>query len=322
MSAALFGSKNVSRMGSSENYPLSPSAAGIAYICAGAFCLAINDALAKYLAAFYPVVEIVFFRMLFALPLIVSVGLIAGGRRALITRAPWWQIGRGLAAAVAPLAYVSGLAILPLAVNAGISFAAPLFITLLALPVLGERPGWRQWVATLAGFGGVLLIIQPGTAVFSWAALLPLAAALAYALLMLSARTLADRGETIWATMLYATGVPLVASAALLPWYWVPPAPIHWPALVGIGVAGGAAITLITQAFRVAGASIVAPFDYTGLLWAALLGWLFWNEIPTVMAFIGMGIIIVSGIYLAYRQGASSRRRAGVLSHLRLRRKC
>lgn len=288
----------------SRKHSISPSTAGIAYICAGAFCLAVNDALAKYLDDFYPVVEIVFFRMLFALPLVVCTGWIVGGRRALVTYAPWLQIGRGITAVMAPLAYISGLAILPLAANAAISFASPLFITLLAVPLLGERPGWRQWAATLVGFAGVVCIIQPGAAVFSWGALLPLAAALAYALLMLSARTLADRGDTIWVTMLYATGVPLIISGVLLPWVWHTPTLAQWPALVGLGVFGGGAITLITQAFRVGGASVVAPFDYTGLLWAALLGWLFWSEIPTLPAFAGMAIIIVSGIYLAWRQGA------------------
>lgn len=293
-------------MVSPANQTLSSSSAGIAYICAGAFCLTVNDALAKYLDDFYPVVEIIFFRMLFALPLIVGAGLMAGGRRALVTRAPWLQIGRGLAAIAAPLAYINGLAVLPLAANAAISFASPLFITLLAAPLLGERPGWRQWAATLAGFSGVLCIIQPGTDVFSWGAFLPLAAALAYAALMLSARTLANRGDTIWVTMLFATGVPLAISGLFLPRAWQTPALTHLPALVGLGVFGGGAITLITQAFRVGGASVVAPFDYTGLLWAALLGWVFWDEIPTLAAFAGMAIIVITGIYLAWRQGAPS----------------
>lgn len=290
---------------------LSPSIAGIAYICAGAFCLTVNDALAKYLSAFLPVMEIIFFRMLFVLPLVVCTGVLVGGRRSLVTRAPWLQIGRGLAAIAAPIAFINGLAIMPLAANTAISFASPLFITLLAVGLLGERPGWRRWAATLTGFGGVLCVIQPGTAVFSWGALLPLGAAFAYALLMLSARTLADRGDTIWVTMLYATGVPLILSGALMPWLWQTPAPEHWPALIAVGVFGGGAITLITQAFRVASASIVAPFDYSGLLWAALLGWLFWHEIPTPVAFVGMAIIVVSGIYLASRQGGPHARRAG-----------
>lgn len=289
--------------------PLSPTAAGIAYICAGSFCLAVNDALAKYLDDFLPVMEIIFFRMLFALPLIIASGLAMGGRQALVTRAPWLQIGRGFVAIAAPLAYITGLAVLPLAANAAISFASPLFITLLAVLVLGERPGWRQWMATWVGFAGVLSVIQPGTDIFTWGAFLPLIAALAYALIMLSARTLANKGDSIWVTMLYATAVPLVISAVLLPWVWVTPALKLWPALIGVGLVGGGAITLITQAFRVGSASVVAPFDYSGLLWAALIGWLFWDEIPTIAAFIGMLVIILSGVYLALRQGAPRKRR-------------
>ncbi|HLQ85024.1 MAG TPA: DMT family transporter [Salinisphaeraceae bacterium] len=288
---------------------LSPSSAGILYICAGAFCLTVNDALAKYLDDYLPVMEIIFFRMLFSLPLIIVFGLLAGGRQALVSHAPWLQAIRGVIAIMAPITYITGLAILPLAANAGISFASPLFITFFAVVLFGERPGWRQWAATGVGFAGVLCVIQPGTAVFSWGAFLPLGAALAYAILMLSARTLAERGDSVWITMIYATAIPLLISALPLPWIWQQPGPAQWLALVGAGVFGGAAITLITQAFRVGSASIVAPFDYTGLLWAALLGWLFWGEIPTAAALFGMFIIIVSGVYLALRQGAPRRRR-------------
>src|SRR5699024_1805361 len=114
--------------------------AGIGYICAGAFCLAVNDVLAKYLNDLLPVMEIVFFRMLLALPLITGVGWCMAGRRALVSQAPALQVARGVAAIAAPIAYISGLAKLPLAAAAAISFAAPLFITLLARPWLGERP--------------------------------------------------------------------------------------------------------------------------------------------------------------------------------------
>lgn len=291
-----------------EVTPLSPAAAGIAYICAGSFCLAVNDALSKYLSAYIPVMEIIFFRSLISLPLIVAFGFFMGGRQALVTHSPWLQIARGMAAVVAPVSYIYGLSLLPLADNAAISFASPLFITLLAVPLLGERPGWRQWIATFTGFAGVMCVIQPGSDMFSWGALLPLTAALAYALIMLSARTLARRGDSIWVTMLYATLVPLVIAALAMPLEWETPAFEQWWALIGVGFFGGIAITLITQAFRVGSASVVAPFDYSGLLWAALIGWLFWNEIPTMAAFGGMGIIIISGIYLAWRQGGKRSR--------------
>lgn len=282
--------------------------AGIASMCAGMLCLTVNDALAKGLAAHYPVVEIVFFRMLFALPLIAAVGIATGGRRALATRRPLVHLGRGLLATGATFSFVLALALLPLAEATAIAFAAPLFVTLLAIPLLGERPGAPQWLATLAGFGGVLLIVQPGTAAFTLTALVPLATALAYALLMLSARML-GRSETIWATMVYATLVPLAVSAAALPWFWQTPALAHLPYFIGAGVFGGAAMTLITQGFRIGPASIVAPFDYTGLLWATALGWVFWQEIPSAWSALGAAAIGVCGVYLAYRHAADGKRR-------------
>lgn len=282
--------------------------AGIAYMCAGVFCLTINDALAKWLGAIYPIGDVVFFRMLFALPVIVVVGLMVGGRRALATGKPLIHIGRGLLATGATFSFYFGLTLLPLAENTAIAFAAPLFITLLAIPFLGERPGPGQWIATIVGFAGVLLIVQPGTGAFTFGALAPLGAALFYALLMLSARMLGRR-ETIWATMLYATLVPLVISAAFLPWFWQTPALEHLPYFMGAGLFGGAAMALITQGFRVGVASVVAPFDYTGLIWAVLFGWVFWGEIPSDLAVYGILVIVVCGIYLAYKHTAGGSRR-------------
>lgn len=283
--------------------------AGIACMCAGVFCLTINDAIAKWLGAFYPIDVIVFFRMLFALPVIVAVGLMVGGRRALATSKPLIHAGRGLLATGATFSFFLGLTLLPLAENTAIAFASPLFVTLIAVPLLGERPGAGAWIATIAGFGGVLLIVQPGTTAFTIGALAPLGAALFYALLMLSARMLGRR-ETIWATMLYATLVPLVISAALLPWFWKTPALEHLPWFMAAGVFGGAAMALITQGFRIGVASVVAPFDYTGLVWAVAFGWMFWGEIPSDMAVYGILVIVVCGIYLAYTHTARDSRRA------------
>src|SRR5699024_10779645 len=138
---------------------------------------------------------------------------LVAGRSTFRTRAPGLQVLRGVVTIAAPITYIYGLEYLPLASNAAISFAAPLFITLMAVVWLGERPGIRQWLATFAGFAGVLLVVQPGAGVFTWGALFPLAAAVAYALMMLSARVLAKSGDSVWVTMLYATAIPLFVSA-------------------------------------------------------------------------------------------------------------
>jgi len=298
---------STARTDSAREMHASPGA-GIAFMCAGVFCISINDAFAKWLGAFYPVPEVVFFRMLFALPMIVGVGLAVGGPRALATGRPLAHVGRGLLATAAVLTFFYGLTLLPLAEITAIVLTAPLFVTLLAMPLLGERPGRPQWIATCAGFGGVLLIVRPGAAAFTLAALAPFATALTYGLLMLTARMLGRR-ETIWATMFYATAVPLVGSAALLPWFWEPPALAHLPWFIATGFFGGLAMTLITQGFRVGIASAVAPFDYTGLVWATCIGWIVWGEIPSGVSIVGGVVIAVCGIYLAYTRARNGGRR-------------
>lgn len=282
--------------------------AGIAFMCAGVFCLTINDVFAKWLGAFYPIPEVAFLRMLFALPFIVAAALIFGGPRTLLTKRPLAQVGRGLLATCATLTFYLSLTLLPLAEATAIAFTAPLFVTLLAMPLLGERPGPVQWLVTCVGFIGVLLIVRPGGVTFTLAALVPLGTALAYALLMLTARML-GRSETIWATMLYATVIPLFITGVLLPWYWQAPSPEHLPYFVALGLSGGLAMTLITQGFRVGIASVVAPFDYTGLVWATAFGWIIWDEIPARLSIVGGMVIGVCGVYLAYTQARNGRRR-------------
>lgn len=282
--------------------------AGIAFMCAGVLCLTINDVFAKWLGGIYPIPQVAFLRMLFALPFIVAAALVFGGPGSLLTRRPLAQAGRGLLATSATLTFYLSLTLLPLAEATAIAFTAPLFITFLAIPLLGERPGPVQWIVTCIGFVGVLLIVRPGGATFTLAALVPLGTALSYALLMLTARML-GRSETIWATMLYATVMPLIITGTLLPWFWDTPLLEHLPHFTALGLSGGLALTLITQGFRIGVASVVAPFDYTGLVWATAFGWIIWNEVPSPLSVLGGVIIGVCGVYLAYRQARDGRRR-------------
>lgn len=292
----------------------SHTATAILLVTAGIFCITVNDALVKWLGEHYPIVQVAFFRMLFALPLVLGVAFLTVGRGALVTHRPLFHMGRGLLAALAVYSFYFALTLMPLAEVTAITFAAPLFITLLALPMLGERPGIGQWLATLVGFLGVLLIIRPGTATFTFAALVPLVTALAYALFMLTARMM-QQGERLWTTMFYATIVPLVISALMLPWFWQTPAPEHMLFFVGCGVFGGMGIALITQGFRVGRASTIAPFEYTGMIWAVLFGWIFWTEIPSALTIAGALLIAGCGIHLAWRHGRNRRRDAPGQAH-------
>src|SRR5690606_19143461 len=166
----------------------------IAVMCVGVLCLAANDALAKWLTAHYSPLQLAFLRSLLALPLTAAVALMLSGREVLHTRHMRVHALRGLLSVGATYAFFSGLKVLPIAEATALVFAAPIFITVLSVPLLGEHVGWRRWLAVLTGFAGVLVIVRPGAAAFQPASLFILAAALLYALVMLSARWI-DRQE-------------------------------------------------------------------------------------------------------------------------------
>ncbi len=284
------------------------TAQGILLVAVGVFSLTINDAMVKHLGETYPIAQVVFFRMLCALPFVLALALYMGGPRVLRIRRPVFHFGRGLIFTVAAFTFYLSLTLLPLAETTAIAFSGPLFVALLSLPLLGERPTPRQWLATIAGFIGVMLIVRPGSATFTLAALVPLVTALGYALFMMSARFLRS-DENLWATMAYATAVPLICSALLLPWFWQPPEPAHWPFFIGSGIFGGLGISLITQGFRVGVASAVAPFEYTGMIWAACFGWFFWHEVPSALTITGGVVIAATGVFLAWEHQRASRQR-------------
>lgn len=281
--------------------------AGVVSMCAGVFCFAVSDALAKGLGEHFSTVEIIFFRMLVSLPLITGIGIIADGPGILKTRHLRAHLMRGVLSAGGMYAFVCALILLPLAQATALFFAAPLFVTMLSVPLLGERVGWQRWLAVAVGFVGVLAIVRPGAGGFRLSTVLPLASALFYALLLMSARRM--RTESIWTTMWYVSLVPMLVSAVLLPWFWRTPGLESLPEFVAVGVVATAAGTLITQGFRLGPAAVVAPFDYSGLVWATLFGWLFWREMLDRWAVIGILAIMASGAFIAYRQARDNRRR-------------
>ena len=167
---------------------------GIAYACLGMFCVAGLDTLAKLLGEGYGVVQIMFFRNFFGLFLIAALVWRDGGMRTLRTAQPVQHAIRGACALAAGLMFFTGLQFMPLAEAFAITFAGPVFIAALSVPLLGEKVGPRRWAAILVGFAAVLAILRPGSAAFQLAALLPLGAAFAYALVMIFSRRL-SRGE-------------------------------------------------------------------------------------------------------------------------------
>lgn len=278
----------------------------IAVMCAGVSCLSVSDALAKWLVANYDPIQIVFLRNVVALPIVGAFILASRGRTALATSHLRVHVLRGLLSVGAALAFFSALGILPLAEATSLVFAAPLFITALSVPLLGEHVGWKRWMAVIVGFAGVLVIVQPGAATFQAASTLPLAAALLYALIMLSTRWI-DRSESTWTMMFYMSLFPtLFSGLAVLP-FWRALQIADLPFIVAIALFGTIGVTLISHAFRLGHAAVVAPFDYTALIWASLLGWLVWGEIPGGWTWAGAVVIIASGIYIVLREARTAR---------------
>ncbi|WP_425404386.1 DMT family transporter [Hwanghaeella sp.] len=275
--------------------------AGIAMMCAGIACLSVNDAIAKHLIEVYSPLQILFLRNVIALPFALAITARMGGVRALRSGRPAAHVLRGFLWVVATIMFFTSFAHLDLAEATALIFVAPLFITAISAAFLKEQVGWRRWLAVGAGFVGVLVVIRPGSAAFQLVSLLPVTTAFVYALLMLSARWV-DPKESAWTMLLYLTGTSAVLSAFVVPFFWTPIRIEDLWFFAGIALFGTAGMTLMTQAFRLAPAAIVAPFDYTGIVWATALGWLFWNEIPDAAAFLGAAIIVGSGIFILLRE--------------------
>ena len=280
----------------------------IALMCAGLLCLAVNDAIAKWFSPSYHPLQILFIRQMVALPMVLAAALALRGPASLKTKTPWLHALRGLLLAVAATCNFLGLRTLPLAEATTLILAAPFFITALSAPLLGESVGWRRWSAVIVGFLGVLIVVRPGIDAFHPAALYVLAAALLYALIMLSARWI-DRGEgfltMVFYFMLFAT---IFSGLGALP-VWQPLRLEDLPLYLVMAVAGTLGITLVSQAFRLGPAAVVSPFEYSILIWASLIGWIVWREVPDAWTYLGAAVIAGSGLYILFRETRQARAR-------------
>lgn len=288
---------------------MTPSFKGIMFMCIGVLFLALGDAVSKWLGEVHSPLQIVFFRTLVSLPLIALLAHFgAGGLRKLQTRRPKVHLMRGVIYTGTMGFFVWGLTMLPLAEATAIVFVAPMFVTLLSVPLLGERIDPPVLIASLVGFVGVVIVVRPGGEAFQLGSLVMIAAAVCYALMMITARRYGGR-EHLWAMVFYMTLIPMLLTALTLPWVWQTPHPQHWPGFLLSGVLGVGATAFITMAFRHAPAAIAAPFDYTAMLWAVLLGWWFWGELPDIWVLVGSVLIISSGLAIAYHDRRTSLKR-------------
>lgn len=281
---------------------------GILCIVGAALLFTSSHAAIKLEASTFHVVQLVFFRSVFAfVPL--APFIFRAGTGLLKTRRPWLHAGRCFAGITSMFAYFYALGFLPLADLTAINFTMPLFVTALSVPLLGERVGWRRWTAVAVGFGGVLLITRPGGGMLDPLILIALFSAFGYAIAVICMRRLGSTDSSATTTF-YFTATSAVISALLLPFFWQTPNATEWVVLILIGIVSGGAQLMMTLGYRYAPAAIVAPFDYIALVWAALLGFVIWGEIPTAWTVSGAAIVIASGLYILRRETRLARERA------------
>lgn len=274
---------------------------GIAAMIAGAALLSMNDAASKHLAEVYPVGQVLCFRQAASLLFIVPYALHLGGWPA-FRIGNWMGQGiRGLLFLATAIFTVLSLSLLPIATVTAIAFASPIFVAALSVPMLKEHVGWRRWIAVLAGFAGVLVIVRPTGASFEWAMLVPVAAALANGLRDIFTRHLA-RTDTSISILFWSTVIVAGAAAFSAPFGWQPLTgdAVLW-FLVNGAVAAGAHFLMI-EALRLGEAALIAPFRYTALLWATIYGYVLWGDLPGAWVLAGAAIVIASNIYMIQRE--------------------
>lgn len=283
--------------------PTNPLRAAIAMLVAVAF-FALMDAGLKLLSPHYPALQLAALRGVSALPLVLAWALLSVGARGLL-RVHWpLHLLRGALGVAMMVGFVYGLRTLPLSTAYAITFVSPLLVTAMAVPFLREKVGPRRWTAIAIGLAGVLVVLRPtGEGMLTLAGFAVLGAAVCYAAAAITVRMLAQRDSTqamvFWFLLILSVGAGALALRD-----WAPMRTEHWWIVAGIGITGALAQVALTEAFRVGEASLIAPLEYSALLWGVLLDLALWQTLPDGVTWIGAAIIIVSGFYLMRRERA------------------
>jgi drug/metabolite transporter (DMT)-like permease len=272
---------------------------GILLIIPAMVFLSASDAMTKYLTADLPALEIGWIRYLTYVAMMIPPLFRPGA--SLRTRLPGLQVARGLGIVGSSIFFIIGLQTLPMAIAAAMSFCSPIFITILCIPMLGEKVGLRRWGAVVAGIVGVLVVVRPGAAGFQAGVIWPALSSAAWAFAMIFTRRMAG-SERVMTTLTWSGCVGLVVLTMLLPLGWVTPSPRVLALSIVMGVLATGGQLLVVMAYRHAPASVLAPFSYTQLLWSSSFGFLVFGAVPDRWTAAGAAIIVASGLYIAHRE--------------------
>ncbi|PWK68495.1 DMT family transporter [Aminobacter sp. AP02] len=274
--------------------------AGILLMLLGDFMFALNDAMGKWLVTSFSVAQVLLIRSIGAFiilgPMIAKQGI---GPLTKVER-PGLQVLRVVLATADTGFFYAAVAYLPLADVMTFYMAGPIYIAALSHFFLGEKVGWRRWIAIVLGFCGVVIALRPSTASLSWPSLFAIVGSLSFAITLILSRKLRATNDTTLVT--WQTLGALAVGGVLAIYDWRTPTALDWSAMLLIGVVSCAAHLMITRALKLAPASLLAPLQYTLLLWAVVFGIAFFNDYPDAQVLIGSAIIVVAGLFIFHRQ--------------------
>ncbi len=275
---------------------------GVLLMLAAVGAFSVMDALMKQLSGRYPAIQIACLRGAASLPFVLLTYAWGGQLRALMPVRFGLHALRAMLAVLMLWGFLWALARASMADTYAVFMCAPLLVVLVASILLGEKAERHHWLAIIAGLGGVFVMLKPSVAGFaSLAGFATLAAALAYAIIVVLVRVLARTDTTasmvFWYLLILSIGAGAIAAPA-----WVAIAASDWPWIAAIGLTGWAGQHLITDAFRLAPATLVAPYEYTALVWAVGLDWAIWQALPGARMLTGSAIVVAAGLYLLHRE--------------------
>lgn len=277
------------------------SMAGPAVMLLGMLLFALNDAMGKWLVASYGLGQVIFIRSVAALIILAPFLWMAGRKPILEAERPGLQLARVVLSTLELFCFYYAVMYLPLADVMTYWLAAPIYVAAAAPFLLGEKVGWRRWTAIALGFVGVIITLEPSSAMFTMPALISIIGTAAFAFMMLSGRSLRNTPDKT--LVLFQTAGAGLAGLAFAPFDWTPLTSITEILLLGLlGIVAMSAHMLVNRALKISDAATVAPLQYTLLLWAVVFGYLFFDEVPRVTMMVGASLIVGSGLFIFFRE--------------------
>lgn len=286
--------------------------AGIGLMLAGMFAFSLNDVMGKWLVATYGVAQILLIRSFAAAAMLAPAISRIGWRAVVVQDRPWLHAARAICSTAEVAFFYWAVIHLPLADAVTFYLACPIFVTLFAIVFLKEQVGWRRWLAMVIGFLGVLVAVNPTGESFTWPALIALSGTILFAGLNILTRMLANTNEV--ALVSWQVASALLFGLLVAPFRWVTPGLFDLACLCLLGIVANLAHMSVNRALKYAPAAVVVPYQYTLIVWAVILGYLFFGDIPRMNVFIGSVIIVAAGLYIFMREQARAKEKTAKTS--------